>query len=146
MKLILLINVKMQTSILTFNSMINTTSASLKSRKVIFSALLVEVEISCSAELSLNFFFITSEPVLCKCSTYTHKISFLHGLTNLIFCSVRKQGKYSGKSQPWPPFRQRGKIMDCYKTMYRVLHCKTMHAFLFTILHRVCTRTLVKSA
>ena len=27
--------------------------------------------------------------------------------------------------------------MDCYKAMYRILHCKTMHAFLFTVLHRV---------
>ena len=53
------------------------------------------------------------------------------------FCSVRKRGKYSGKSQPWPPFKQRGKIMDCYKAMYSILHCKTMHGFLFTVLNRV---------
>lgn len=51
--------------------------------------------------------------------------------------SVRKKGLYKGKSQPWPPFRQRGRIMDCYKAMFGILHCKTMHAFLFTILHRV---------
>ena len=56
--LIMLINVKMPTlvGILTFISMTNTTSESLKAIKSLFSSILEAVEISGSVELSMNFF------------------------------------------------------------------------------------------
>ena len=63
-KLILLINVKMPTlvGILTFISMVNTTSERLKQETSLFGGILV-VEISCSVELSMTK-FITSGPAL----------------------------------------------------------------------------------
>ena len=83
MKLILLINVKMPTivDILTFTSMIITTSESLKSRKVIFQHFFFFIS-------SWNFIlswvepeksFITSEPVLCRSSAYTIRYHFYMG-------------------------------------------------------------------
>ena len=66
MKFILLINVKMPTivGILTFISMIHTTSESLKEIKVFFAAFKFSwaVETLCSVELSMIKSFITSEP------------------------------------------------------------------------------------
>ncbi|KAK3103122.1 hypothetical protein FSP39_016629 [Pinctada imbricata] len=49
---------------------------------------------------------------------------------------VRQSGKYSGKTPPWPPFRTPKEINGTFKSLYKILHCKTMHAFLFTILHK----------
>ncbi|KAL5006565.1 hypothetical protein ScPMuIL_015371 [Solemya velum] len=49
---------------------------------------------------------------------------------------MRQRGKYTGKSSPWPPFHHPGNIIESYKSMYRILHCKTMHAFLFTVLYK----------
>ena len=62
-KFIMLINVKMPTivGILTFISTINTTSKSLKARKLQESLFLRAVEIPCSVELSMKK-FITSGP------------------------------------------------------------------------------------
>ena len=67
MKFILHIFVKMTTivDILTFISRINT-SVILKSRKISILVLWA-VEILCSAELSMNIFFITSRPVVYCC-------------------------------------------------------------------------------
>ncbi|WAQ93484.1 UBR3-like protein [Mya arenaria] len=50
---------------------------------------------------------------------------------------LRKKGRLKGKGQPWPPFKAPGAVLDCYKAMYRILHCKTMHALIFTILQKV---------
>lgn len=56
----------------------------------------------------------------------------------LIYYSIRQSGKYKSKTPPWPPFRPPGKISGAYKDLHRLLHCKTMHAFLFTVLYKVC--------
>ena len=69
MKIVMLINVKMPTvvGILTCISRINTTTESLKARKV-FSfqhySFLCAFEMSCSVELRMKINFITSGPVL----------------------------------------------------------------------------------
>ncbi|KAL4222682.1 E3 ubiquitin-protein ligase ubr3 [Mactra antiquata] len=47
---------------------------------------------------------------------------------------LRKKKGYKGKGQPWPPFKPPGDVLECYKSMYRILHCKTMHSLLFTVL------------
>ncbi|XP_052682389.1 E3 ubiquitin-protein ligase ubr3-like [Crassostrea angulata] len=49
---------------------------------------------------------------------------------------IRQSGKYKSKTPPWPPFRPPGKISGAYKDLHRLLHCKTMHAFLFTVLYK----------
>jgi len=61
-------------------------------------------------------------------------------LSNILFYrynSLRKAGHLKGKGQPWPPFKPPGPVKECYRAMYRILHCKTMHALIFTVLHKV---------
>ncbi|XP_052267250.1 E3 ubiquitin-protein ligase UBR3-like [Dreissena polymorpha] len=50
---------------------------------------------------------------------------------------LRRKGNFKGKGQPWPPFKAPGKIQECYRAMYRILHCKTMHSLIFTVLQKV---------
>ncbi|XP_061179951.1 E3 ubiquitin-protein ligase ubr3-like [Saccostrea echinata] len=56
---------------------------------------------------------------------------------------IRQSGKYKSKTPPWPPFRPPGKISPAYKDLYRLLHCRTMHAFLFTVLYRFMKETSI---
>ena len=51
--------------------------------------------------------------------------------------SVRSNCSYKGKNTPWPPFKMPGKIHVAYSKLYGILNCATMHAFLFSILHKV---------
>ncbi|XP_069111047.1 E3 ubiquitin-protein ligase ubr3-like [Argopecten irradians] len=56
---------------------------------------------------------------------------------------VRQNGKYSGKTPPWPPFKPPGEVNPAYKDMFKILHCRTLHAFLFTVLHKALTKNTV---
>ncbi|XP_060602002.1 E3 ubiquitin-protein ligase UBR3-like, partial [Ruditapes philippinarum] len=49
---------------------------------------------------------------------------------------LRKKRNFKGKSQPWPPFKPPGEVLECYRSMYRILHCKTLHSLLFTVLQK----------
>ncbi|KAI0233528.1 E3 ubiquitin-protein ligase UBR3 [Lamellibrachia satsuma] len=56
---------------------------------------------------------------------------------------VRQNGLYKGTDSPWPPFRLPGRIHPAYIGLRRLLHCRTMHGLLFTLLHKVCDFTLI---
>ncbi|XP_048246065.1 E3 ubiquitin-protein ligase UBR3-like [Haliotis rufescens] len=53
---------------------------------------------------------------------------------------VRQSGKYTSKTPPWPPFRSPSPVNQQYKGLYRILNCRTMHAFLFTVLHKALAK------
>ncbi|KAJ8313482.1 hypothetical protein KUTeg_008043 [Tegillarca granosa] len=52
---------------------------------------------------------------------------------------VKHTGKYSGNGSPWPPFKPPGNILPVYKDMFQILHCRTMHAFIFRLLNKCVT-------
>ncbi|XP_052094995.1 E3 ubiquitin-protein ligase UBR3-like [Mytilus californianus] len=54
---------------------------------------------------------------------------------------VKQTGKFKGKASPWPPFRCPREINPEYKDLYKILHCKTMHSFLFTVMHKALMST-----
>lgn len=49
---------------------------------------------------------------------------------------LRQSGKYKGTSAPWPPFRVPGKVHKEFLDPRQVLHSKTMHGIIFTVLFR----------
>ncbi|KFM58297.1 E3 ubiquitin-protein ligase UBR3, partial [Stegodyphus mimosarum] len=49
---------------------------------------------------------------------------------------LRQANKYSGSHAPWPPFRIPGPVHSEFVDPRRILHSKTMHGIIFTILHR----------
>ncbi|BFY97084.1 hypothetical protein BsWGS_00124 [Bradybaena similaris] len=53
---------------------------------------------------------------------------------------LRNHKGYSKKTTPWPPFKIDGNIHPAYTGIYRLLNCKTMHAFLFIVLHKALNR------
>ena len=56
----------------------------------------------------------------------------------LCFVSVKNHGLYKGAASPWPPLRLPGPIHSNYAMLRKILHCRSMHAILFTILYKVC--------
>jgi len=57
----------------------------------------------------------------------------------IIICifSVKNQGLYKGTTTPWPPFRLPGPIHTDYMMLRKILHCRSLHAILFTIFYKV---------
>lgn len=53
---------------------------------------------------------------------------------------LRTHKNYKKKTTPWPPFKIEDTIHHAYSGIYRLLNCKAMHAFLFTVLHKALTR------
>ena len=51
--------------------------------------------------------------------------------------SLKSTGKYKGSKAPWPPLRIPGPIHAAYTGLRRLLHCRTMHSLIFTILYKV---------
>ncbi|XP_035829845.1 E3 ubiquitin-protein ligase UBR3 isoform X2 [Aplysia californica] len=49
---------------------------------------------------------------------------------------LRVNKKYKKKTAPWPPFLIKEGINPAYRGIYRLLNCKVLHAFLFTVLHK----------
>jgi len=52
--------------------------------------------------------------------------------------SVKQQGLYRRSGNPWPPFRIPSLPHGAYLGLNKLLHCRTMHAVLFTLLYKVC--------
>uniref|UniRef100_A0A4W3IXI8 E3 ubiquitin-protein ligase n=1 Tax=Callorhinchus milii TaxID=7868 RepID=A0A4W3IXI8_CALMI len=48
---------------------------------------------------------------------------------------LKQTGKFSGN--PWPPYRERTSLNPNYKGLMRLLHCKTLHIVLFTLLYKI---------
>ncbi|XP_023806310.2 E3 ubiquitin-protein ligase ubr3 isoform X2 [Oryzias latipes] len=38
---------------------------------------------------------------------------------------------------PWPPYKERTPLHPCYKGLTRLLHCKTLHIVIFTLLYKI---------
>ncbi|XP_051885288.1 LOW QUALITY PROTEIN: E3 ubiquitin-protein ligase ubr3 [Pristis pectinata] len=48
---------------------------------------------------------------------------------------LKQTGKFNGN--PWPPYRERARLNPSYKGLMRILHCKTLHIVLFTLLYKI---------
>ncbi|XP_054716089.1 E3 ubiquitin-protein ligase ubr3-like [Uloborus diversus] len=49
---------------------------------------------------------------------------------------LRQSNKYTSSHPPWPPYRIPGPVHKEFIDPRRILHCKTMHGIIFTILYR----------
>jgi len=59
-------------------------------------------------------------------------------MTCISVCSVKQQGLYQRSGNPWPPFRIPALPNTAYLGMNKLLHCRTLHGMLFTLLYKVC--------
>ncbi|XP_012826537.1 E3 ubiquitin-protein ligase UBR3 isoform X2 [Xenopus tropicalis] len=48
---------------------------------------------------------------------------------------LKQSGRFSGN--PWPPYKKRSPLHHSYKGLMRLLHCKTLHIVLFTLLYKI---------
>ncbi|XP_041117838.1 E3 ubiquitin-protein ligase ubr3-like isoform X1 [Polyodon spathula] len=48
---------------------------------------------------------------------------------------LKESDIFSGN--PWPPYKERTPLHPCYKSLVRLLHCKTLHIVLFTLLYKI---------
>ncbi|XP_075927773.1 E3 ubiquitin-protein ligase UBR3 isoform X3 [Petromyzon marinus] len=48
---------------------------------------------------------------------------------------LKQTGRFEGS--PWPPYRERPPLHPQYRGLMRLLHCKTMHIVIFTLLYKV---------
>ncbi|KAK6165726.1 hypothetical protein SNE40_022591 [Patella caerulea] len=49
---------------------------------------------------------------------------------------IKKNCNYKEKGSPWPPYRMPADIHHSYKGLFKILNCKTMHAFLYIVLYK----------
>lgn len=59
------------------------------------------------------------------------------------YFSMRSSGKYNKKSSLWPPFRLPGEINSNYVGLRRLLHSRTMHGVIFTLLYKVSINSCI---
>uniref|UniRef100_A0A672J6D9 E3 ubiquitin-protein ligase n=1 Tax=Salarias fasciatus TaxID=181472 RepID=A0A672J6D9_SALFA len=48
---------------------------------------------------------------------------------------LKQFGIHTGN--PWPPYKERTQLHPCYKGLIRLLHCKTLHIVIFTLLYKI---------
>uniref|UniRef100_A0A3Q2WFT4 E3 ubiquitin-protein ligase n=1 Tax=Haplochromis burtoni TaxID=8153 RepID=A0A3Q2WFT4_HAPBU len=48
---------------------------------------------------------------------------------------LKQFGIHTGN--PWPPYKERTPLHPCYKGLIRLLHCKTLHIVIFTLLYKI---------
>ncbi|XP_026128546.1 E3 ubiquitin-protein ligase ubr3 isoform X2 [Carassius auratus] len=48
---------------------------------------------------------------------------------------LKQSGVQTGN--PWPPYKERTPLHPCYKGLVRLLHCKTLHIVIFTLLYKI---------
>ncbi|XP_055005615.1 E3 ubiquitin-protein ligase ubr3 isoform X1 [Boleophthalmus pectinirostris] len=48
---------------------------------------------------------------------------------------LKQTGIHTGN--PWPPYKERTPLHTCYKGLIRLLHCKTLHIVIFTLLYKI---------
>uniref|UniRef100_A0A8C5DFB6 E3 ubiquitin-protein ligase n=1 Tax=Gouania willdenowi TaxID=441366 RepID=A0A8C5DFB6_GOUWI len=48
---------------------------------------------------------------------------------------MKQFGIHTGN--PWPPYKERTPLHPCYKGLIRLLHCKTLHIVIFTLLYKI---------
>lgn len=49
--------------------------------------------------------------------------------------SLKQSGMHTGN--PWPPYKERTPLHPCYRGLIKLLHCKTLHIVIFTLLYKV---------
>lgn len=57
----------------------------------------------------------------------------------VMFCTSPSSLKQSGihTGNPWPPYKERTPLHPCYRGLIKLLHCKTLHIVIFTLLYKV---------
>lgn len=58
--------------------------------------------------------------------------------------SLKQSGIHTGN--PWPPYKERTPLHPCYKGLIKLLHCKTLHIVIFTLLYKVTLSTSIHVA
>nr|XP_023661529.1 E3 ubiquitin-protein ligase UBR3 isoform X3 [Paramormyrops kingsleyae] len=48
---------------------------------------------------------------------------------------LKQTGMHSGN--PWPPYKERTPLHPCYRGLVKLLHCKTLHIVIFTLLYKI---------
>ncbi|XP_019731364.1 E3 ubiquitin-protein ligase ubr3 [Hippocampus comes] len=48
---------------------------------------------------------------------------------------LKQSGIHTGN--PWPPYKERTPLHPCYKGLIQLLHCKTLHIVIFTLLYKI---------
>ncbi|XP_035263967.1 E3 ubiquitin-protein ligase ubr3 isoform X5 [Anguilla anguilla] len=48
---------------------------------------------------------------------------------------LKQSGIHSGN--PWPPYKERTALHPCYRGLVKLLHCKTLHIVIFTLLYKI---------
>ncbi|XP_030642259.1 E3 ubiquitin-protein ligase ubr3 [Chanos chanos] len=48
---------------------------------------------------------------------------------------LKQSGIHTGN--PWPPYKERSPLHPCYKGLVKLLHCKTLHIVIFTLLYKI---------
>ncbi|XP_071368759.1 E3 ubiquitin-protein ligase ubr3, partial [Centroberyx affinis] len=48
---------------------------------------------------------------------------------------LKQSGIHTGN--PWPPYKERTPLHPCYKGLVKLLHCKTLHIVIFTLLYKI---------
>ncbi|XP_070831914.1 E3 ubiquitin-protein ligase ubr3 [Chaetodon trifascialis] len=48
---------------------------------------------------------------------------------------LKQCGIHTGN--PWPPYKERTPLHPCYKGLIKLLHCKTLHIVIFTLLYKI---------
>ncbi|KAF4796839.1 hypothetical protein TURU_079631 [Turdus rufiventris] len=48
---------------------------------------------------------------------------------------LKQSGKFPGN--PWPPYKKRTPLHPSYRGLIKLLHCKTLHIVLFTLLYKI---------
>ncbi|KAJ8351977.1 hypothetical protein SKAU_G00234530 [Synaphobranchus kaupii] len=48
---------------------------------------------------------------------------------------LKQSGIHSGN--PWPPYKERTPLHPCYRDLVKLLHCKTLHIVIFTLLYKI---------
>lgn len=56
--------------------------------------------------------------------------------------SLKQSGIHAGN--PWPPYKERTPLHPCYKGLIKLLHCKTLHIVIFTLLYKVSLSTPIR--
>lgn len=66
-------------------------------------------------------------------------------LTWFVVVPSLKQSGMHTTGNPWPPYKERTPLHPCYKGLDRLLHCKTLHIVIFTLLYKVTLPTPLHS-
>ncbi|XP_024244729.1 E3 ubiquitin-protein ligase ubr3 isoform X1 [Oncorhynchus tshawytscha] len=53
------------------------------------------------------------------------------------YSAFLKQSGMHTTGNPWPPYKERTPLHPCYKGLDRLLHCKTLHIVIFTLLYKI---------